>query len=72
MGAPGAKTGLRPLARPMDVYNDLVDRKIAVDASIILYKLAYVYRKQCDRGDYAAVVRHFQSRQCVRTAATGI
>eukprot|EP00658_Telonema_sp_P-2_P055336 TRINITY_DN43996_c0_g1_i1.p1 TRINITY_DN43996_c0_g1~~TRINITY_DN43996_c0_g1_i1.p1 ORF type:complete len:307 (+),score=35.70 TRINITY_DN43996_c0_g1_i1:26-946(+) len=71
MGAPGAKTGLRPLARPVDVYNDLADRKIAVDASIILYKLAYVYRKQCDQGDYTAVVRTFWRRIC-RFLAAGV
>ena len=52
MDADGAKTGLRPLARPVNVYNDFADQKVVVDISINLYKLAYIYRKPCAAGDY--------------------
>eukprot|EP00656_Telonema_subtile_P002792 TRINITY_DN11275_c0_g1_i1.p1 TRINITY_DN11275_c0_g1~~TRINITY_DN11275_c0_g1_i1.p1 ORF type:complete len:184 (-),score=35.25 TRINITY_DN11275_c0_g1_i1:68-619(-) len=71
MGASGVKKGLRPVSRPVCVYSDFADQRLAVDISIVLYRLAYWYRAQVQRGELDLIVQCVW-RRMQRFLASGV
>lgn len=57
MGAKDVKQGLRPISRSVNVYDRFSGLKLAVDISIVLYRLVYTHRNAVAAGGVDVVVR---------------